>query len=131
MNTSREWLGECLSSHSKCKVHAAAIKYPTRLLDLGPGSTVNDIVRLVHKKTLLYEQQPYATLSHCWGPSEQTGPLKTTRANQALRVDGIPIQKFPKTFRDAMKFSKAMEIRHLWIDALCIIQDDKEDWPKV
>ncbi|KAK3357798.1 heterokaryon incompatibility protein-domain-containing protein [Lasiosphaeria hispida] len=130
VNTPKEWLGECLSSHSKCKAQTMAIEYPTRLLDLGPSGAINDPIKLVHKKTLVDNQQQYATLSHCWGPSEQTRPWKTTRANQILHEDGISTQSLPKTFRDAMKFAKAMSVRYLWVDALCIIQDDKEDWER-
>lgn len=34
----------------------------------------------------------------------------------------------PKTFRDAVQITRALNIRYLWIDSLCIIQDDQRDW---
>jgi hypothetical protein len=29
---------------------------------------------------------------------------------------------------EAIQVTRALEIRHLWIDSLCIIQDSEEDW---
>lgn len=34
----------------------------------------------------------------------------------------------PKTFQDAIAISRKLRIEYLWIDALCIIQDDEDDW---
>ena len=34
----------------------------------------------------------------------------------------------PKTFQDAVELCRALDIRYLWIDSLCIIQDDDADW---
>ncbi|OTA60734.1 hypothetical protein K449DRAFT_383464 [Hypoxylon sp. EC38] len=34
----------------------------------------------------------------------------------------------PRNFRDAIYVSKALGYKYLWIDSLCIIQDDKQDW---
>ncbi|KAF1997438.1 HET-domain-containing protein [Amniculicola lignicola CBS 123094] len=38
--------------------------------------------------------------------------------------------RFPQTFKDAIKFSRRLSIRHLWIDALCILQDSTDDWDR-
>lgn len=38
------------------------------------------------------------------------------------------VANFPKTFRDAIEITRALEIPYLWIDSLCIVQDDQEDW---
>ncbi|KAI8275899.1 hypothetical protein K4K56_001245 [Colletotrichum sp. SAR 10_98] len=34
----------------------------------------------------------------------------------------------PPTFREAVYVARGMGFSHIWIDSLCIIQDDKEDW---
>jgi hypothetical protein len=41
---------------------------------------------------------------------------------------GIHVSRLPKTFRDAIEVTPALELPYLWIDSLCIIQDSKSDW---
>lgn len=36
----------------------------------------------------------------------------------------------PKTFVDAITITRHLGIRYLWIDSLCICQDDSEDWAR-
>lgn len=53
--------------------------------------------------------------------------LKTTHDNiDEHRVGNFGT--FPKTLRDAISITNQLNIRYLWIDALCIIQGDKQDW---
>jgi hypothetical protein len=40
----------------------------------------------------------------------------------------LPIESLPATFRDAITVTRLLGIRYLWIDALCIIQDVRQDW---
>ena len=40
----------------------------------------------------------------------------------------IPISSLPKTFRDAIVLARQLGSRFMWIDALCIVQDDEDDW---
>jgi hypothetical protein len=71
----------------------------------------------------------YVTLSHCWGPPPHSATL--TRENIAdFLTNGVPINLMPKTFRDAFKFVSRLgpEVKYIWIDSLCIIQGDPEDW---
>jgi hypothetical protein len=71
------------------------------------------------------ERKPYATLSHCWGGSKPT--KLTTETEYSLRT-GIPIETLPRTFKDAVGIARRLSIQHLWIDSLCIFQDDPNDW---
>ncbi|EUC28229.1 hypothetical protein COCCADRAFT_41206 [Bipolaris zeicola 26-R-13] len=97
---------------------------PTRLLDV--GTFEKDVVRLVNGKDIDQSKQNYATLSHCWGIAAQLP--RTTRSNIKELKQLIPYQQFPKTFRDAIKIARKFHLRYLWIDSLCIVQDDAEDW---
>lgn len=36
----------------------------------------------------------------------------------------------PKTYQDAITLARAMNVRFVWIDSLCITQDDVTDWQR-
>lgn len=71
------------------------------------------------------EKVDYTTLSYCWGESAS---LKTTKSTLTSYQNEIPQSELPKTFSDAALITRAVGVRYLWIDALCIIQDDQDDW---
>lgn len=71
------------------------------------------------------ERAPYVTLSHCWGNSQ---PLTTTRETLQDRQQEIALSTFPKTYKDAVLITRGLGVKYLWIDSLCIVQDDKLDW---
>jgi hypothetical protein len=73
------------------------------------------------------ETAPYICLSHCWGDATHH-PLRTTRLNLKSHKEGIPFADLPKTFQEATTFVRRLGYRYLWIDSLCIIQDDQDDW---
>ncbi|KAF2650016.1 HET-domain-containing protein, partial [Lophiostoma macrostomum CBS 122681] len=95
---------------------------PTRLLDLGSqGCTQSSDIRLVS-----YENGfRYIALSHRWGGSQH---FTTTRFNVHNHKRGIRFADLPKTFQDSIVVARSLDIRYLWIDALCIIQDDENEW---
>lgn len=43
-------------------------------------------------------------------------------------MKGILVEKLPKTFQDAISITRKLNIPYIWIDSLCIVQDDNEDW---
>jgi hypothetical protein len=45
-------------------------------------------------------------------------------------MQGINFGELPRTFQDAITVTRQLGIRFLWIDSLCIIQDDPEDWER-
>jgi hypothetical protein len=73
------------------------------------------------------ESGHYITLSHCWGTSTQ---FTTTRASLAAHQLSIDFNALPKTFQDAIIITRAQGVRYIWIDSLCICQDDGEDWQR-
>jgi hypothetical protein len=40
----------------------------------------------------------------------------------------IALNDMPKTFRDAVLITRKLGFQYLWIDSLCIVQDDPQDW---
>lgn len=73
----------------------------------------------------LATSEPYVTLSHCWGNSQ---PLTLTSANLNKLQTRIAYDSLPRTFQDAVTVTRALGVRYLWIDSLCIIQDSTKDW---
>ncbi|KAI0199845.1 hypothetical protein F4808DRAFT_451252 [Astrocystis sublimbata] len=45
-----------------------------------------------------------------------------------LLMKSIDLNSLPETFRNAIQVTRGIEIQYLWIDSLCIIQDDEDDW---
>jgi hypothetical protein len=54
--------------------------------------------------------------------------LRLLKENISLFMDHIPLVELSKTFLDAIEIARGLGFSWLWIDSLCIIQDDKEDW---
>ncbi|QDS71212.1 hypothetical protein FKW77_010358 [Venturia effusa] len=65
----------------------------------------------------------YVALSYCWGDAPT---LKHLLANSIqLRTPGfLSTAAIPATIRDAMVLTASLRERYLWVDALCIVQDD-------
>jgi Heterokaryon incompatibility protein (HET) len=114
----RRWIDECLEFHEHCP-GSATPTLPTRVIDVGAvnGDGPKLVLSQGHKAR-------YATLSYCWGgPQPFTLTLETMESKQ----QGISISETPATFRDAICVTRRLNIRYLWIDALCIIQDSEVD----
>ncbi|KAK7985256.1 hypothetical protein PG988_002878 [Apiospora saccharicola] len=85
-------------------------------------------VRLVSSASWSGNDPPrYIALSHCWGKT-LTKDLITTSGNLQSRLRSISHDSLPPSFQDAVTITRALGIRYLWIDALCIIQDSAADW---
>lgn len=71
----------------------------------------------------------YASLSYCWGkPEDAQYQQLSTIWNLHHRQAGIDDSTLSVVQRDAIQLSKALGIPYLWIDSLCILQDDESDW---
>ncbi|KAF5247756.1 hypothetical protein FAUST_540 [Fusarium austroamericanum] len=73
------------------------------------------------------ETGDYIALSYCWGKSPQ---YTTTKSTLDDRKHQIPISDLPQTHQDAIKLNREFGIRYLWIDSMCICQDDYDDWER-
>lgn len=125
-NTSQmcRMLAECTTN---CHPWKASF-LPTRLIDIGTGSC--DIPRLVLSSDVLDTMgTKYAALSYCWGDKQDAKTqLKTETATLERRLKGIPCEMMTPAIRDAVELTRAIGLRYIWIDALCIVQDDATDW---
>ncbi|KAI1408862.1 HET-domain-containing protein [Hypoxylon sp. FL1857] len=116
------WLKRCLSSHSRCTIITSpSPALPTRVLDAGKEGEPFEL-RLVDGKDRVGQ---YITLSHCWGKLKI---ITTTQSNLAQHQVNISFDSLSKTFQHAVIATRALSVRYLWIDSLCIIQDSLDDW---
>lgn len=111
-----QWISHCDNEH-KC-IDGDAPLVPSRLLDI-----TSDSVKLVAPTASTVSR--YAALSYCWGES---GNLTTTSENLDERNAEIIWDDLPNLIQDVIQITRQLGIPYLWVDALCIIQDDRSDW---
>ena len=107
----KKWFESCCNSHKQCNIRKRLFR-PTRLVYIG-----DDVPRL-HIWSDFEDGVIYGTLSHCWGTTSL--PTLETKDLQQFRTE-IPSKALSKTFKDAIRISKSLDIQYLWIDGLCII----------
>ncbi|PVH77992.1 HET-domain-containing protein, partial [Cadophora sp. DSE1049] len=112
------WLGDCNRDHPECHIRCET-QLPTRVIDVGSFCS----------SPFLYVSggrvAPYVTLSHCWGGTIE---VRCTPSNIDRYQDEICFSDLPLTLRDAITPTRRLGFRYVWIDALCIIQDNHDDW---
>ncbi|KAI1296211.1 hypothetical protein F5Y03DRAFT_398893 [Xylaria venustula] len=122
-DTIKHWIKECDSTHSHSPYRK--VKAPQRLLDIGPYDVSAPETRDIRLVQNIREDVEYIALSHCLG----TNPtIRTTRSTLHRRLDSILWEELPKTYQDAIIVTRKLGIRYIWIDSLCIIQDELNDW---
>ena len=130
MDRIQKWLAFCLTAHSgSCKASAELPGgfVPSRLVKVRHAGDVS-VISVVHRQDIVHDREAdmrYMTLSHCWGSKR---PLVLDKRTFSELQNGIPIEKLPKTFQEAVQLTQLLGLHYLWIDALCIFQDSREDW---
>lgn len=124
MDVVRQWMQECFSQHSEECVNPLNIEHtsPAWLIDttkqcLVPGEGIVD----------------YITLSYRWGSSTgflaDGGSLERLQEPGALSDPEIAF-RIPPTIKHAIKIVQNIGERYLWVDAICIVQDDAQHTTK-
>ncbi|KAK2766785.1 hypothetical protein FQN54_006099 [Arachnomyces sp. PD_36] len=130
-----KWLGTCDKEHELCSLdpfepvpkNNDETPYDYEFLeDETSNFRVIDLERGCVGRAALDSQ--YVTLSYVWGDlplfklrKDNYKELFTPGGLEAIRTD------LPKTINDAIDLVKALEVRYLWVDALCLVQDDDHD----
>ncbi|KAI6378753.1 hypothetical protein MCOR25_002171 [Pyricularia grisea] len=130
-NIAGAWIQDCIANHESCSKPQSVAEcwLPTRLIDVGDeeSNTVR-VVTTAEETRFADSPAQYATLSHCWGDAKF---LKLYRSNLSHLHNGIPLTDLAKTFQEAIRVCHHFKIRYIWIDSLCIIQDENDDdWSK-
>jgi hypothetical protein len=137
----------CTTSHDECKKSSAGGRLPFRLIDViasgwdragaSRAFTSHEFellsldrlpnVRIISSE-LLPSDTPYLTLSHRW--VSRPNILLTKRSVHLLEQDISPYllsSGETAVFQHAIHVTRCLGFRYIWIDALCIIQDDEEE----
>ncbi|KAF5548860.1 ankyrin repeat [Fusarium mexicanum] len=102
---------------------------PDRLIDVR-GDQLS-LVLTKHFQPRDAESHRYTALTYCWGPEPHASKqLKTTSVNIHQHLQHIPAFSLPQVIKDAVAITRALSIPFLWVDTLCILQDDTSDWDK-
>ncbi|KAJ2982292.1 hypothetical protein NUW58_g6476 [Xylaria curta] len=113
------WLQSCLEHHPRCG-NSIGAERPKRLLDL---EAYTDDIRLVLERDS--SAQTYATLSYRWGSA---AAVTLTHETHEAFFKRIELRSLPKTIQDTIQYCRGLSLRYLWVDALCIIQGDAQDF---
>ncbi|KAH7627171.1 heterokaryon incompatibility protein-domain-containing protein [Sordaria sp. MPI-SDFR-AT-0083] len=125
----RRWVDECIREHEACIMSAASNRLimsesqtMVRFIDIGldESATIHLVEEIQEKKA------KYITLSHRW--TTHTSSMTLKGSNKAAYYTTIPTENWPKIYKDVVFLSRFLGIRYIWIDSLCIIQDDLQDW---
>ncbi|GJN74266.1 hypothetical protein PCL_09135 [Purpureocillium lilacinum] len=116
MDRLRQWLMICEGTHQVSDRSLEPVDLPSlRVID-------TEELRVCEVKTPCR----YACLSYVWGKGSQT--QYTTATRDSLEApNGLQSVALPQTIKDAIAVTKEARLRYLWVDALCILQDDPAD----
>lgn len=121
-----------------CKNHSHSLRtrdaHETEFFQHERGFRLIDVV----DECLVEQQEPseYVALSYVWGDcnswshkcvKENVGRLLRKQTLSTQSLDAQSERRIPLTIRNAMEFVRNLGLRFLWVDALCIIQDDESE----
>jgi hypothetical protein len=126
LTMAKQWLARCFEEHTTCgRLNDDAKVLPTRLLEISANGK-RQKVRLVESVYIPPESR-YLSLSHCWGKKRI---FSLVQDNIMKLMEDIPISELPRTFQDAFEVTTQLGYSYLWIDSLCIVQDEPSDWAR-
>lgn len=130
----RFWSTTCRESHTECQIAERRLQplRPTRLIQvLRDNQKGIDTWNLSCRRTENLDDAvsivPYLTLSHCWG---STHPIQLTKSNLLDFLRPSRFSMLPKTYQHALEVTRSLGYEYIWIDSLCILQDDNKDWER-
>ncbi|CAK4035022.1 Hypothetical predicted protein [Lecanosticta acicola] len=124
----QKWTDTCRNTHPKCRALFRERKdtdwVPTRLIEVSPPDSLHPRVVETNNKVARKFTQ-YITLSYKWGYTPEY-LLKSSNKQEFMK--GMVLDKMPQTFRDAIIATRALGVEYVWIDGLCMLQTDPEEF---
>ena len=120
INVIKTWLASCDNNHGKtCRQESSTVapdQLPTWLVD-------------VHRQCIVpfFLGTPYVALSYVWGHQTDFASLTTDTLPKLISEGALAhANTLPRTIHDMLTLSIDLGISHVWIDRLCIVQDDAQ-----
>ncbi|KAF2677816.1 HET-domain-containing protein [Lentithecium fluviatile CBS 122367] len=128
------WVEECLASATplSSRAHFGLVLIPMALnmdVRVEAKSYARNLRVIDVQDDNIVDAPPkcdYVALSYVWGRSNFLRLLKDNKAELASS-GALKRATVPRTIRDAMQLVTLLGKRYLWVDALCIVQDDDSD----
>ncbi|KAM5343593.1 hypothetical protein ACJ41O_012130 [Fusarium nematophilum] len=119
-----QWTSACTATHGdECALRSTTFSsafpglHVLRLIDVQQGCLVE-----------IQDVRPYLALSYMWGA---VSSFRLTKANlQPLLVPGAikrALPHLPRTIFDTITLAQKLGARYIWVDALCLLQNDRDD----
>ncbi|KAK5655885.1 hypothetical protein OQA88_5424 [Cercophora sp. LCS_1] len=114
------WVQQCETNHASCDLN-----HPLGIADL-------DTLRLIdvveNALVEVSESLRYVALSYVWGavPNFRLSAVNRPRLMQPGAMTEA-WEHLPMTIRDAITLTRRLGVRYLWVDSLCLLQNDDED----
>ncbi|CAI6330946.1 unnamed protein product [Periconia digitata] len=130
LSWARYWYQECDKKagfrHHMCQPAAERSSFiPTRLIVV-PRKHEKQL-KIVKKGKIKKEHVKWCSLSYCWGESQD---MQSTTKNFRWGERTICLRELPRTILDALLVAHSIEVEYIWIDSLCILQNDPMDVQK-
>ncbi|OAA77697.1 Heterokaryon incompatibility [Akanthomyces lecanii RCEF 1005] len=125
----RDWLDTCNNQHGRhCNGESESSSTPGTFR---PQFLIDAADKCLVRAT---PEDRYVALSYVWGPtlrhSGPDAPVQLLKSNLDAWLTALPEDNVPRTIVDAIWLARKLGLRHIWIDRMCIVQDDeavKED----
>lgn len=125
----RRWVGHCRDEHGdKCNKPewAKTLQRPTRtgfrLVDVWDRAIVEPNTKTTHYN--------YTALSYVWGDKKHSQHMKrliSTKRFELFKPNSLDDKSVGNVIADAMEITRKLGLRYLWVDWLCILQDQEKD----
>ncbi|GJC96221.1 HET domain-containing protein [Colletotrichum higginsianum IMI 349063] len=126
------FLSRCISEYEldhTCKQTLSDISFPCkpprRLIKIDDGDAGLHL-KLIQTSSLA-EFPRYCALSYRWDNPARHAQKETLRSTLGTYESVINPTGLPRTVADAVACCRRLGLPHLWVDALCVVQNDDDD----
>lgn len=126
------WISACHQEHGGFGGGCCPAPFDLAMLPRTGGRQLDFRVIDVDAMCIVYAPPRcrYIALSYMWGTRNKSRLVLTTRNEDSLMQPGALINtrdSIPNTILDAISVVRRLQERYLWVDSLCLLQDDSDE----